>query len=104
MALVFNLEVRWQSGRLVHVRCRMMPLVGYASAPSADEEEDELPLDQGDVSSLESFKKYLRRVTRTSPDDGHVRIAGFQREIERILELLDIEGPPERSIPLPWKI
>jgi hypothetical protein len=104
MPLVLNLDVRWRSGRLVHVRCRMMPMIGYRSTPSDGEEEDELPLDPGDVASLESFKEYLRKVTRISPNDGHVRIIGFQREIGRILELLDIEGPPPNPIPIPWKI
>lgn len=49
MPLVLNLDVRWRSGRLVHVRCRMMPMIGYRSAPSDGEEEDELPLDPGDL-------------------------------------------------------
>lgn len=75
MPLVLNLDVRWRSGRLVHVRCRMMPLIGYRSVPSDGAEADELPLDAGDVASLESFKEYLRKVTRLSPNDGHVRIS-----------------------------
>jgi hypothetical protein len=96
MSVVVNVDVRWGSGRLVHVRCLGLSLL-------AERDRDisvtsGAPLDDDAVASVGSFHDYLKKVTRTAPDGGTVKVVGFEPEIFKILELLEIEGPPPDPI------
>ena len=92
MPLVLNLDVQWPSGRLIHVRFLGMSLV----PPRGDyvAETEVTPLDREDVASLGVFHRFLAKATRMAPNAGTVEVVGLQPEVAKILELLQIEGPP----------
>ncbi|MFD8301518.1 hypothetical protein ACFV29_04035 [Streptomyces sp. NPDC059690] len=95
MSLTFNLEVRWPNGRQVRVRCRGIPLVSVL----ADEPGDKASaMDDQDVVSLAALNEYLKKVTRLAPNAGAVDVIGFEPTLFKLLELLNIEGPPPDSI------
>ena len=94
MALIFNLDVHWPNGRLVHVQC-----TGIAEL---DEREDAAPeevtLGVADVSSPGAFYNFLAESTRITADQGQVEVIGFRSQVLKIPGLLDIQGPPPNPI------
>ncbi|MER7582387.1 hypothetical protein [Kitasatospora sp. NPDC097691] len=95
MPLTLNLEVRWPKGRRVLVRCRGIPLV----AVRADEViVGSSAMENQDVVSLDAFHQYLKAATQSAPDAAVVEVVGFQPTLLRLLDLLDIEGPPPDPI------
>jgi hypothetical protein len=101
--LRLNLDVQWQSGRVVRVRLRSLPLVARRG-----EEAQRLgakPLDADDVASLTTFQHFLTAVTRTAPNAAGVDVVGFEPEVAKVLDLLEIEVPPPDviSVALPQR-
>ena len=88
MSLVFGIDVRWPSGRLVHVRCKGIDLLARQCPGRVTS------LGSGDVASLDSFHNCLRKATRAAPDGETATVVGLEPDVLKILELLDIEGPP----------
>jgi hypothetical protein len=95
VALVLNIDVQWAGGRLVHVHCVGEPVVPerrdyVVTAP--------IPLDSGDVGSLDSFREFLTEATRIAPDQGTVEVLGFEPDVFKILTVFSISGPPPDPI------
>lgn len=94
MALVLNIDVQWAGGRLVHVHCVGEPVVPeWAYVPTSP-----VPLDTGDVGSLDALREFLTEATRIAPDQGTVEVLGFEPDVLKILAVLAIEGPPPDPI------
>ncbi|MFC9594981.1 hypothetical protein ACFTUC_34975 [Streptomyces sp. NPDC056944] len=95
MSLTFNLQVRWPNGRQVRVRCRGIPLVAVLAEETGDEAS---AISDHDVVSQAALHQYLKAVTRLAPDAGAVNVIGFENTLFKVLELLNIDGPPPDSI------
>jgi hypothetical protein len=95
MALTLDLDVVWPDGRRVHVRCSGWALLGNRG----DTEALNAPvLSAIDVTSAEALHTFLRRATRAAAAGEVLEVGGLEPTVLRVLDVLDIVGPPPRPI------
>jgi hypothetical protein len=96
-AVVINLDVQCDKDRCVHVH-----LVGEAilAGPEAEaiRPPNFSPITSTDVTSLDSFCKFLATVTQGAANDTTVDVVGFDPDLVKIPALLDAKEPVSNPI------
>lgn len=92
------LDVSWSGGRVVRVSLRGLPLVRSGAGNRLGDHRGARPFNRDDVASMSALHKFLTSVTRSAPDGAVVEVVGFEPDVDALLDLLDIEGPPPEVI------
>jgi hypothetical protein len=88
------LDVSWSDGRVVRVSLRGLPLVRSGAGDGLGDRRGARPFNPEDAASMSALHKFLASVTRSAPDGAVVEAVGFEPDVDALLDLLEIEGPP----------